>query len=1005
MESPPKRVTRARAAAKKDDTAVKPNKIATAASKVKVARVTAATTKRKTRADDEKEDVDELQQDVERIIEPEPAAVAKTTRGRAKKPAAVQQDDEEMMDAPPIRATRGRAVVELEQMEELPAAKTTRARPKKVIIETPSELVKSTRVRAKKTEVPATDATIEEPKRTTRGRATTITKPALPKKSVKFEEPDKENVVPVAAIKGKPKAAAVGTGLRAKPVRKPAVVPAPRATRGRGKVEEKRDGSSPLSPKKVTQVGSTAKDSQSDDELAATEKTPMKPLMRSPVKPPGSIFNAAKKLDFGSSTKISVSRMITQDLNASVMASPARRPPQSPFKETFNASPQRVQVQSSLQSPFKPSLGAPKSTSQNSAFKASLLQSPARRPVASPTKVDEAGSPSRGEKKGSIFSATPKATPFKISRFATPRTLNIKNTSRPGQSMAPPSAPPKFSSGSPKGSKQQDDSTMTVEPKLKFSGRLSSIMPRSADPALIGSSTPIVEEIEQEPEDTPEEMELDQVEVIAAVEAEIVTSTPPMSPSRKSTGSFELRRQDESPFDDSDSEDELASASPKYSPLPLGAFNISPDDFASSPVQFESISTPKRAKSARPSLAAMRSERKETIGFTPLAQQLSTWLAASPEKSEADYDEEVSPTASPSKSAEVLESPAEPSPSKSHFFEDEMTVRDEMTVEAEPAEVPEIEQNFGPVVLDEEDMALADEADEMSILEPHQLDIPGEDVDMFAMPEIEQFVEIDVSNLVQMGEPVEDLHLAEHEDSASEQPEPTPATPFMEQTFEQALSEASQEYGDENSMPIDPALFAPVPPAVPSAPHFHTPKRVLMERTFHTVSKVPLKAAADDTPMRPSPLKRSSSSSRIPSQRPTTNLTRKNTVISYSPTKNTPRPKTPQGDANATPKTEWSTVATPARTPRSDLNTQLLKGAVVYVDVHTTEGADASVLFTELLTQMGARCVKTWNWNGEEGGKIGITHVVFKDGGKRTIERVRETNGVVSCVGVGWVLE
>jgi len=103
----------------------------------------------------------------------------------------------------------------------------------------------------------------------------------------------------------------------------------------------------------------------------------------------------------------------------------------------------------------------------------------------------------------------------------------------------------------------------------------------------------------------------------------------------------------------------------------------------------------------------------------------------------------------------------------------------------------------------------------------------------------------------------------------------------------------------------------------------------------------------------------------------------------------------------------WSTIATPARTPRRDLDTSLLKGAVCFVDVHTSEGADASLIFTELLTQMGARCVKSWNWNGcsEDGSKIGITHVVFKDGGKRTLEKSRATDGVVSCVGVGWVLE
>jgi hypothetical protein len=103
----------------------------------------------------------------------------------------------------------------------------------------------------------------------------------------------------------------------------------------------------------------------------------------------------------------------------------------------------------------------------------------------------------------------------------------------------------------------------------------------------------------------------------------------------------------------------------------------------------------------------------------------------------------------------------------------------------------------------------------------------------------------------------------------------------------------------------------------------------------------------------------------------------------------------------------WSNMGTPARTPRRDLNTALLKGAVVFVDVYTSEGADASSLFTELLTQMGARCVKSWNWNpsSDDGNKIGITHIVFKDGGKRTLEKAKETGGVVTCVGVGWVLE
>jgi hypothetical protein len=225
--------------------------------------------------------------------------------------------------------------------------------------------------------------------------------------------------------------------------------------------------------------------------------------------------------------------------------------------------------------------------------------------------------------------------------------------------------------------------------------------------------------------------------------------------------------------------------------------------------------------------------------------------------------------------------------------------------------------------------------------------------------------------------------------------------------------ESFHEYDDENAIAIDPELLA-----LPASAtlNYSTPRRVLGERVFHTVSKVPLKAAADETPMRPSPVKRSASISRLPTQRPSGSLKRNNTVISYSPSKRTPRAE-PQDedvvmqDSYTTPSKPdddpWSTAATPARTPRRDLNPGLLKGAVVFVDVHTTEGADASLLFTELLTQMGARCVKRWDWNGnfEESGKIGITHVVFKDGGKRTLEKARETDGVVSCVGVGWVLE
>ncbi|KEF63213.1 uncharacterized protein A1O9_01190 [Exophiala aquamarina CBS 119918] len=112
-----------------------------------------------------------------------------------------------------------------------------------------------------------------------------------------------------------------------------------------------------------------------------------------------------------------------------------------------------------------------------------------------------------------------------------------------------------------------------------------------------------------------------------------------------------------------------------------------------------------------------------------------------------------------------------------------------------------------------------------------------------------------------------------------------------------------------------------------------------------------------------------------------------------------------------------------SRTPLRTVGNGVLTGAVVHVDVHTSEGADASDIYVALLTMMGARCIKEWRWNPRASvapavaareepvlaetpsSSIGITHVVYKDGGKRTLEKVRAAKGQVLCVGVGWVLD
>jgi hypothetical protein len=214
-------------------------------------------------------------------------------------------------------------------------------------------------------------------------------------------------------------------------------------------------------------------------------------------------------------------------------------------------------------------------------------------------------------------------------------------------------------------------------------------------------------------------------------------------------------------------------------------------------------------------------------------------------------------------------------------------------------------------------------------------------------------------------------------------------------------SEESQDfenYGDENAIPIDPILlhdpnFTNIAGNVTLSAALQTPTRLstYRQREVHTVSKVPLRMEGPDE----SPVK----------------IARKRSKSTSAPLGELPALMTPSNGCKS---------VSPVKSIRTGQDAQILRGAVIYVDVHTSEGADASSIFIELLTQMGARCVKQWTWNprhstapdttpcrGEStpSGKVGITHVVFKDGGKRTLQKVREAKGLVLCVGVSWVLE
>lgn len=194
-------------------------------------------------------------------------------------------------------------------------------------------------------------------------------------------------------------------------------------------------------------------------------------------------------------------------------------------------------------------------------------------------------------------------------------------------------------------------------------------------------------------------------------------------------------------------------------------------------------------------------------------------------------------------------------------------------------------------------------------------------------------------------------------------------------------------------------------------------------RVVHTVCKVPLRAEDDHVPLS-MPRKRSRHLSLTPAKprSPDSRLSAPscmriplkpcddNQSLSNTPGSPVKEQSTPKRLRSKSPRRQSVAAAAPP----------ILQGVVVYTDVHTAEGADASGIFVELLEKMGARCVKSWNWNPRasmsgtvvddveiesRNSKIGITHVVYKDGGVKTLEKVRQANGLVKCVGVAWVLD
>ncbi|KAL8776496.1 MAG: hypothetical protein Q9213_008250 [Squamulea squamosa] len=1021
-ESPPKRVTRARAK-KNVDSKPEATSITTASAKAAATKKNATGPVKKPikAATQPNEELNEDSQ--EDVVMERPVVEPPKTQGKAK--------------ATP--STAGKPSVTSKPSSADAPTKTTRSRSDKTVapVNTVEQLPKP-RGRAKRNAEPeapnASETTIEEaseaveaapPAKATRGRpatsapvrpATTRTRAAAaaPKKRVKFDNnsgQDKENQ-PIAVV-GQKKLETKATGLRAKPIRKPAAAKSGmRATKAAVQKAKADDDISkpdvlPLSPKKVTQVAKTPSVG-SEDELAG-DKTPLRTLTKSPSKLPMSVNrNAGITVSRLEVAPTDTPQSPTRGTSPTRLATSPRKPPPSPFKDALKSSPRKVDLGGNIsppkfdapssptksplkESPKRVNLGdshmKPVLQWSKTPLKSSLMKSPARRPGSA-------------LKSMSILSST--KTPAGI--------LNVDAVTAPEQvsTFKLPSFSTECAASSPLRATKSPGQQFRVHDSLKEQ----KVIAHAGTPTLSPTKKPEIATFDEVPEleirdlssepEQPLHLAVDKVPLTSSPEARADRDNEANSADAenysdhriKEDGSIlnqqvcaDLHQVDDAQYDSGSiptpkgpsmfaarpafdlsspmiagqvenpkSEHKLASPEKQASPSPPKNFGISAKDFGT-----PSMAAPAEVNnfSAQIRQASFRSTKRDSVAMTPLAMQLSSWLASSPEKkasAHVGYKRGIFSPARPTLSTRNQYPPATliaGSVAKQSFFEDEMAVRDadDPTSDLEEGSTDELQE--------------------------------GQDDEL---PD----VQVD-----------------------------------MQTSFD---SQASEVYGDENAVPED-QIFA-VEQDLQDHTLTCTPARVFGDnpREIHTVSKVPLRPAADDTPLK-FPRKRSKSLNAPLSEicmPDVLGISRDSILSPVLQGTNLSMSMLP-GDVYTpdTPKTPTAghgpAAVTPGRSIRKAGYSNILKGAVVHVDVHTTEGADASGIFVDLLTQMGARCVKQWHWNPQASGsspqsdsspesgsppsKVGITHVVYKDGGKRTLEKVRDAKGAIQCVGVSWVLD
>ena len=390
-----------------------------------------------------------------------------------------------------------------------------------------------------------------------------------------------------------------------------------------------------------------------------------------------------------------------------------------------------------------------------------------------------------------------------------------------------------------------------------------------------------------------------------------------------------------------------------------------------------------------------RSTMRKSVRFTPLANQLSQWKASSPEKSHQERPRRrgvfslagnIKPFSEVADEADEVSYP--------DISEHELADTQSLF-----AELPQSRESYAPSMTSASEI-FEDQEQEREPVTPQEPTLN------FAAMERQPMVEITSSPERGIAEVVNDEQATPRQSVRAVDSEETPTQETVH------LEEEPEKTGEKENSPA-PSL----PPMTP------TNKRIERMQTVHTTSKVPLRPEGNVSPLKVPKKRGHSLSNASPSRaspRKRKSIFSKNDDAQLQSPRKMPRlePTSQRSTRVLRDEPTVASSASPAKSPGRNISAcgKVLQGAVVHVDVHTTEGEDASGIFIELLQQMGARCVKNWAWNPRSSSspvdgtdprdsKVGITHVVFKDGGVRTLEKVREAGGLVRCVGVGWVLE